>query len=319
MRNRTCHIQDSQKKNIFLNNNFDISNKHSIFASKILLIMDWSEKYLSIYEKPFSEVPQDVISQTHDQLTALQSENPLISIIIVAYNEEKHLQACLWSLSDIKCKYPVEFIGVDNESKDRTAEIYQKSGIPYYTEHQHTCGYARQCGLNHAKGRYTMCIDSDTIYPPYYFEIMVEELMKPGISAVAAMWSFYPTEKHSKLHLKMYEFCRDIYIRLQIINRPELSVRGLAFGFVTENAKKEGYRVELLRGEDGSMALAMKKYGKIKFVFDRRCRVITGYGSLKENSLIEAMWNRLKFYGLTKLFYKTDHYKDTEDNFLIKK
>ena len=117
----------------------------------------------------------------------------------------------------------------------------------------------------------------------------------------------------------MYEFCRDIYIRLQIINRPELSVRGLAFGFVTENAKKEGYRVELLRGEDGSMALAMKKYGKIKFVFDRRCRVITGYGSLKENSLIEAMWNRLKFYGLTKLFYKTDHYKDTEDNFLIKK
>lgn len=319
MRNRTCYIQDSQKKNIFLNNNFDISNKHSIFASKKLLIMEWYEKYLSVYEKPFSEVPQEVIDQTHDQLTALQNENPLISIIIVAYNEEKHLQACLWSLSDIKCKYPVEFIGVDNESKDRTAEIYQKSGIPYYTEHQHTCGYARQCGLDHAKGPYTMCIDSDTIYPPYYFEIMVEELMKPGISAVAAMWSFYPTEKHSKLQLKMYEFCRDIYIRLQMINRPELSVRGLALGYGTENAKKEEYRVELLRGEDGSMALAMKKYGKIKFVFDRRCRVITGYGSLKETSLIDAMWKRLKFYGISKLFYKTNHYVDAEDNFLKKK
>lgn len=318
MRNRTCYIQDSQKKNIFLNNNFDISNKHSIFASKKLLIMEWYEKYLSVYEKPFSEVPQEVIDQTHDQLTALQNENPLISIIIVAYNEEKHLQACLWSLSDIKCKYPVEFIGVDNESKDRTAEIYQKSGIPYYTEHQHTCGYARQCGLDHAKGPYTMCIDSDTIYPPYYFEIMVEELMKPGISAVAAMWSFYPTEIHPKLKLKLYEFFRDIYIRLQNINRPELSVRGLAFGYETENAKKEGYRIELLRGEDGSMALAMKKYGKIKFVFDRRCRVITGYGSLKETSLIEAMWNRLKFYGISKLFYKTNHYIDAEDNFLKK-
>ena len=319
MRNRTCYIQDSQKKNIFLNNNFDISNKHSIFASKKLLIMEWYEKYLSVYEKPFSEVPQEVIDQTHDQLTALQNENPLISIIIVAYNEEKHLQACLWSLSDIKCKYPVEFIGVDNESKDRTAEIYQKSGIPYYTEHQHTCGYARQCGLNHAKGKYAMCIDSDTIYPPYYFDIMVENLMKPGISAVAAMWSFYPTEIHPKLKLKLYEFFRDIYIRLQNINRPELSVRGLAFGYETENAKKEGYRVELLRGEDGSMSLAMKKYGKIKFVFDRRCRVITGYGSLKENSLIEAMWNRLKFYGISKLFYKTNHYVDAEDNFLKKK
>jgi Glycosyltransferases involved in cell wall biogenesis len=224
--------------------------------------MDWYEKYLSIYEKPFSDVPQDVIDKTHDQLMALQSNEPLISIIIVAYNEEKHLQACLWSLSEIKCKYPVEFIGVDNESKDRTAEIYQKAGIPYYTEHQHTCGYARQCGLNQAKGRYAMCIDSDTIYPPYYFEIMVEQLMKPGISAVAAMWSFYPNEKHSKFQLKVYEFFRDLYIRVQIINRPELSVRGLAFGYETANAKKEGYRVELLRGEDGSMALANEKIWK---------------------------------------------------------
>jgi hypothetical protein len=117
----------------------------------------------------------------------------------------------------------------------------------------------------------------------------------------------------------MYEFCRDIFIRIQAINRPELSVRGLAFGYETANAKKEGYRVELLRGEDGSMALAMKKYGKIKFVYDKRCRVITGYGSLKEKSLLAAIWNRFKFYGISKLFYKTDHYKDAEDNFLKNK
>jgi len=278
--------------------------------------MEWYDKFLSIYEKPFSEVSQEIIDKTHDQLTALQSDNPMVSIVIVAYNEEKHLQACLWSLSETQCKYPIEFIGVDNESKDRTAEIYQKSGIPYYTEHQHTCGYARQCGLDQAKGKYTMCVDSDTIYPPHYIELMVENLMKPGISAVAAMWSFYPDEKHSKLQLKMYEFFRDLYIRLQIINRPELSVRGLAFGYGTDNAKKEGYRVELLRGEDGSMALAMKKYGKIKFVFDSRCRVITGYGSLKESSLLKAMWNRLKFYGVSRLFSKTDHYEDAADNFL---
>jgi len=278
--------------------------------------MEWYDKFLSIYEKPFSEVSQEIIDKTHDQLAALQSDNPMVSIVIVAYNEEKHLQACLWSLSETQCKYPIEFIGVDNESKDRTAEIYQKSGIPYYTEHQHTCGYARQCGLDQAKGKYTMCVDSDTIYPPHYIELMVENLMKPGISAVAGMWSFYPDEKHSKLQLKMYEFFRDLYIRLQIINRPELSVRGLAFGYGTDNAKKEGYRVELLRGEDGSMALAMKKYGKIKFVFDNRCRVITGYGSLKESSLLKAMWNRLKFYGVSRLFSKTDHYEDAADNFL---
>ena len=281
--------------------------------------MEWYDKFLSIYEKPFSEVPQEVIDQTRENLAALQSDEPLVSVIIVAYNEEKHLQACLWSLSETKCKYPVEFIGVDNESKDRTVEIYQKAGVTYYSEHQHTCGYARQCGLNQAKGRYTMCIDSDTIYPPKYIEIMVENLMKPGISAVAALWSFYPNEKHTKLQLKMYEFVRDIYLRIQNINRPELTVRGLAFGYETANAKKEGYRVELLRGEDGSMALAMKKYGKIKVIFDRRCRVITAYSSLKEGSLLEAMWNRMKSYGIKRLFTKTDHYEDAPDNFLKSK
>ena len=82
---------------------------------------------------------------------------------------------------------------------------------------------------------------------------------------------------------------------------------------------KEGYRVELLRGEDGSMALAMKKYGKIKFVYDKRCRVITGYGGLKEKSILAAMWHRLKFYGVTRLFSKTDHYDDAPDNFLKSK
>ena len=278
--------------------------------------MAWYDKFLSIYEHPFSEVPQTVIDETRERLAALQSSEPLVSIVIVAYNEEKRLPACLWSLSEQQCKYPVEFIGVDNESKDRTAEVYQTFGVPYYTELQHTCGYARQCGLNQAKGKYAMCIDCDTMYPPHYIEIMVNNLMQPGVSAVAAMWSYYPDENHSKLKMKMYEFCRDIYLRIQNINRPELTVRGLAFGYYTENAMKEGYRVELLRGEDGSMALAMKKYGKIKFVYDKRCRVITGYGGLKEKSIFAAMWHRLKFYGVGRLFSKTDHYDDAPDNFL---
>ena len=293
--------------------------KKLYLCMKILHIMEWYDKYLSIYEKPYSEVPQTVVEGCRERLAKLQSNEPLVSIVIVAYNEERRLPACLWSLSEQQCKYPIEFIGVDNESKDRTAEIYQAFGVPYYTEHQHTCGYARQCGLNQAKGRITMCIDCDTMYPPHYIELMVDNLQQPGISAVAAMWSYYPNEDHSKLQMKMYEFFRDCYLKIQNINRPELTVRGLAFGYYTENALKEGYRVELLRGEDGSMALSMKKYGKIKFVYDKRCRVITGYGGLKENSILAAMWHRLKFYGVGRLFSKTDHYEDAPDNFLKNK
>ena len=96
--------------------------------------MAWYSKYLSIYGKNFNEVSNDIISETREWLAALQSEKPLASIVVIAYNEEQHLQACLWALSEIKCKYPVEIIGVDNDTKDRTAEIFEASGIPYYTE-----------------------------------------------------------------------------------------------------------------------------------------------------------------------------------------
>ena len=85
---------------------------------------NWYDKYLSIYGKPFSEVPQEIIDGTRERLAAMQNDKPLASIVVIAYNEETHLQACLWAISEIQCNYPVEIIGVDNDSKDRTAEIF---------------------------------------------------------------------------------------------------------------------------------------------------------------------------------------------------
>lgn len=282
--------------------------------------MAWYEKYLSIYGKPFSEVPLNIIDETRERLAKLQSPEPLASIVVIAYNEETHLQACLWALSEICCKYPVEIIGVDNDSKDRTAEIFEKSGIPYYTEYQHSCGYARRCGLQHAKGRFYFDVDSDTLYPPQYYEIMLEHLLKPGVSCVSATWSYIPDENHSKLSLKLYEMTRDLFLWIQHFKRPELSVRGLVFAYNADYGRKEPYRVDIIRGEDGSMALNLKKYGKIVFVRDSRCRAITGYGTIGNKpmyqSFIENVKTQLK--GITRIFYKTDRYVDSDDN-LVKK
>ena len=282
--------------------------------------MAWYEKYLSIYGKPFSEVPQEIINDTRERLAALQSEHPVASIVIIGYNEETHLQACLWAISEIRCKYPVEIIGVDNDSKDRTAEIYEKSGIPYYTEYQHSCGYARRCGLEHAKGKYYFDVDSDTLYPPMYYELMLEKLMKPGVVAVSATWSYFPDENHSKFGLKMFELCRDLFLYIQHFKRPELSVRGLVFAYNADLGRKEEYRVDIIRGEDGSMALALKKYGKIKFVRDRLCRAITGYGTMGSQSMWHSFIHHVKVQskGLSRIFYKKDYYEDSEDN-LVKK
>lgn len=116
--------------------------------------MIWYSKYLQVYEKPFAEAPASAIEEVRQNIAKLQSDEPLVTVSIIGYNEEKHLLACLWSLSEMECKYPVEIIGVDNESKDSTAEIFRQCGVPYYTETQHSCGFARLCGLNHARGKY---------------------------------------------------------------------------------------------------------------------------------------------------------------------
>lgn len=278
--------------------------------------MAWYEKYLSIYDKPFAEVPANVIEETRDRLAKMQSDKPLISIVVIAYNEEKHLQACLWALSEIKCKYPLEIIGVDNDSKDRTAEIFEASGIPYYTEYQHSCGYARRCGLQHAKGKYYFDVDADTLYPPHYYDILMEQLLKPDVSCVSSLWSYFPDKNHTKFGLTVFELCRDLFLWVQHFKRPELSVRGLVFAYNIDYARNEEYRVDIIRGEDGSMALALKKYGKIAFVYSRKARAVTGYGTLNDESLWDSFLKRIKIQGkgLMRIFHKTEHYEDSEDN-----
>ncbi|MDD2293451.1 MAG: glycosyltransferase family 2 protein [Bacteroidales bacterium] len=283
--------------------------------------MTWYKKYLSVYNKPYDNTDTELTESVKNNIAAMQSAEPLVSVVVIGYNEEQHLLANLWSLSDMKCKYPVEIIGVDNDSKDKTAQIFQDLNIPYYTEYQHSCGYARRCGLEHAKGKYYICIDSDTLYPEKYVEMMVNVLEKPSVVAVSSLWSYIPDKDHSWIGLKFYEFFRDVFLFLQSFKRPELSVRGLVFAYNIEYGRKERYRVEIIRGEDGSMAFDLKKYGKIKFIRNRKARAVTGYGTVgADGSFFNSFRKRAKmaFRNFFSIFTKKTEYKD-EDSNLVKK
>lgn len=279
--------------------------------------MKWYEKYLSVYGKPYADVPAEVMDGIRNRLRTLQSDEPLVSVVVIAYNEEKHLPACLWSLSESVCEYPMEIIGVNNDSADRTADVFEASGIPYHTELQHSCGYARRCGLQYAQGKYYICIDSDTMYPPGYVQAMADALQRPGIVAVSSLWSYMPDEGHPWLGLKIYEFMRDTHLWMQSFKRPELSVRGLVFAYNADYGRKVGYRVDIIRGEDGSMALGLKQYGRIGFVRSRKARAVTGYGTVgADGSFLNSSRVRIVKYlkGMGSYFTKKDRYRDDESN-----
>lgn len=251
--------------------------------------MKWYSKYLPVYEKPFAEVPAETVAEVRAKLAERQSDRPLATVSVIACNEEKRLTACLWSLAEQRCRYPMEIIATDNLSKDRTAEIFETLGLPWQRETTPGCGHARLCGLNRARGKYHINIDADTIYPPRYVETMVDAL------------------------------ARDTHLWLQSFQRPELSVRGLVFAYDTELARKVGIRTDIIRGEDGSLALGLKPYGRIAFVRNRRARAVTGYGTVsKDGTLLDSFRVRAvkALKGLGGMFFKKSEYKDEEDNLL---
>lgn len=276
----------------------------------------WYDKYLSIYEKNLDEIQNCVLDEIKSNLVLKQNEEPLISIVVIAYNEEKRLAACLWSLSELNTKYPIEIIGVNNNSKDRTEDVYKSLGLPYYNEARQSPGYARQCGLEHSKGKYHFFIDADTFYPSCYVDLMMQKLEKPNVSCVGTFWSYYPDEKHSAFGLFIFELIRDTFLWVQHFKRPELNIRGMTFAFRADYAKQVKIRTDIRRGEDGSLALELKKFGKIAFLYNRKARPVTGYGTLNEGSLLQSLWHRVKVQGkgISRIFHKVDHYEDKEDN-----
>lgn len=285
--------------------------------------MVWYSKYLKVFEKPFNTVSQDIIDEVRNKLQLLQSPDPLASVVIIAHNEQTRLLSCLWSLSDTICKYNIEIIGVDNNSSDGTAQVYDAVGLRYFSESRKSPGFARNRGIIEAKGKYLICIDADTIYPPKYIETMISAFNKPGVVAVSSLWSYVPSKEFPRIWMFFYELLRDIHLFFLSFNSPERCIRGLVFAHVTDLGKKIGYRVQIKRGEDGALAYALKEYGKIAFVRRRRARPVTSTSTIAaDGSMSRAFMLRVKsaLKGGRKYFIKTKgELKDQESNIINNK
>ena len=96
-----------------------------------------------------------------------------LSLIITAYNEEEHLQACLDSVS-AQTVMPDEVIVVDNNSTDETAKI--AAAYPFVRvvgAKEQGIVYARNAGFDAAKGDIIGRIDSDSILPSNWVEYVL--------------------------------------------------------------------------------------------------------------------------------------------------
>jgi len=155
-------------------------------------------------------------------------------------------------------------------------------------------GFARQAALENSRGKYILTGDADTSYPPTWVDSMVKPLLSGKYLGSFGTYSFIPNNGQSRLKYAFYEFFRDIVHGFRAINHPELVVAGMNFCFPTEDALKIGFIKNDSRMEDGQMALALLKNGKLKRVTQLDSMAWTGTRTVeKSGSIFSAISSRL--------------------------
>lgn len=92
----------------------------------------------------------------------MTKKDPLVSIVIVTKNEEKHIEKCLRSIKD-QTYTNIEIIVIDNNSKDKTKEIAKKYTSKVFNKGPERSAQRNFGMIEKSKGDYVLYSDADMI------------------------------------------------------------------------------------------------------------------------------------------------------------
>lgn len=281
-----------------------------------LLLPAWLSEHQFTYDP--AHVPSDQLDKLRAKLARYQVKNPVVSIVIPAYNEEARLLNTLSSLASQSIDQPTELIVVNNNSSDRTQELLDRCGVQSLLERQPGVAYARQTGLDKARGAFIANADADCLYPPGWAAAITKPLQQSSIACTYGLYSFLPTQQASRLALACYERVSHTINFMRSFKKPYLNVYGFNFAFRRADAQAIGgfaldsgwvgsidelvaagaeLQPDARRCEDGWMALSLLEQGKGSI-----CRVTAAQAHvwtsprrlLAQGSLAQAFTDRVK-------------------------
>ena len=277
----------------------------------IINLPAWLNQHL-YRDKNFSDLPEGELNDLESRLSNFNAENPDVSVVIPAWNEENNIYRALSSLASSVTDLKVELIVINNNSTDNTQKVLDRLGVKSYFQPEQGITFARQMGLIKAKGTYHLCADADTLYPPRWIDLMTKPMIKSkNIVGVYGRYSFIPEEGESRFSFWLYEKLAGILIRIRKYNREYINVLGFTMGFVTEVGRNSsGFQVTDVRrfdnalgsdyveeSEDGRMAVALKKVGSLKLITHPGARVFTSSRRLtSEGGLFASFSRRFKLH-----------------------
>lgn len=239
--------------------------------------------------------------QVRMRMQILLKPDPEVSVVIPAYNEEESIVQTLSSLSDNKTSRRVEIIVVDNNSKDKTAQLIKACGATYVSETTQGITPARNRGLSEAKGKYVLNADADSIYPPDWIEEMVKPLAKndTDVALTYGRFAFIPVGSTGRGTYFFYEYMAEF---TRWINKTFREEAVNVYGFNSGFRRLQGLEVDSFNhppgtNEDGFLAMKLrnKGFGKLHCVTNSNAMVWTTDRRLQiDGGLWKATKKRMK-------------------------
>ncbi|GAA4449358.1 glycosyltransferase family A protein [Nibrella saemangeumensis] len=240
------------------------------------LVPAWLARHRFSYspEQPDPALTDDL----RTRLAQFRVDDPEVSIVVPAYNEEKKILNLLSSLAGQQTRYRTELIIANNNSRDQTQALLDACGVRSVLVTQQGIGFARQAGLEAAKGRYVVNADCDCMYPPGWLDALVKPLANPAIVCTYGTYSFLPSAVNPRWALLLHETAASVVFAWRRWKGWEcVNVMGFNFAFRRQDALEVGgFNTNFKRGftndnndeasEDGWMAMTLQAKGKLKRV-----------------------------------------------------
>jgi len=216
-------------------------------------------------------------------MTNLVSDTPRVSVVFPAYNEEMYLPLMLWTLSRLNTTTPIEIIGVNNASTDRTWEIIEQSWIKRIDESRKWVSYARQAWLEVARGEIVATTDADTQVPETWIDANIKYFDNDTELVCFSSWVQF-----TRPHISYY-LAREVYLLIKYIISSHSGdpTRIQSWPWANTFYKRETairahwYELWSNMGEDNKIAHSMKNYWKIQRIDNEKSWIpLTSSGRL---------------------------------------
>jgi hypothetical protein len=145
--------------------------------------------------KKLVKIPREVIAGIRSRIESITSNNPLVTIIVGANNDEVQMVKCLYSLSKSKTTIPFEIIVSANNTSGSTISMLDQLNVRYYHSNANSGTISREIVTDFARGKIILQADASSIYPKTWVQKLTRELLKSNTSIVSGKVCYLNREK----------------------------------------------------------------------------------------------------------------------------